>query len=419
MTGKNEKWDEKKISRRSMLKMTGAGAAGVAIGASGFGGVMKAMGYNIFADTAPVADSTTAINKVDFYGKHQAGIATPAQTHIYFAALNVLVNSKEELQDLFKMWTPMIVRMTNGELIEDIGSNKNVPTVDTFEADGLDAANCTITVGVGPSLFANEKFGLKNAQPKELQDLPHFPKDQLDPAFTGGDICIQACADDPQVAFHVVRNLVRVASGKVEIHWSQAGFNSFPKGGGTPRNLFAFKDGTENPKSDDEKDLNEVVWVQDKESQPWLTNGTYLIVRKVQMHLETWDRTSLQEQENTFGRHRDSGAPMGKSDEFDEVDVNEIPETSHVFLAKQVDARVMRRSFSYASGVMSHTGAHDAGLVFISFQKKPQQFIDIQNSFGRLDKMNEYITHRGSGIFACFPGVEKGSYLGETLFNTL
>ena len=69
--------------------------------------------------------------------------------------------------------------------------------------------------------------------------------------------------------------------------------------------------------------------------------------------------------------------------------------------------------------MVSETGAYDAGLMFISFQQNPEQFIAIQNSLGRLDKLNEYITHRGSAIFACFPGVEKGSYLGEALFTSL
>jgi len=419
MTASNEeKWIDKKISRREMLKLTGMGVAGIAIGASGFGGVMKAMGYDVFE---PVEDSTTAKNKVNFYGKHQSGISTPVQKNIYFASLTVLVTSKEELQALFKTWTPLMVRLMNGESMVDLTTNTRVPTGDTGEAEGLNASNLSITVGVGPSLF--DKLGMAHLKPAELADLPHFPKDQLQKEYTGGDLCIQACADDPQVAFHAVRNLVRAASGKVEIKWSQAGFNSFPAEGGTPRNLFAFKDGTVNPSIKDEQDLNKVVWVD----KGWLKGGSYLVARKVQMHLETWDRTSLKDQEATFGRHRDSGAPLGKTKEFDDFDIEEkdskgeyiMPDTSHVHLARKSGARILRRSYSYASGVMSNTGAHDAGLIFISFQKDPAQFITVQNSLGRLDKMNEYITHRGSAVFACFPGVQKGSYLGEALFNAL
>lgn len=412
---------DKKITRREMLKVTGMTAAGIVIGASGFGGVAKALGY----DFMQVDDSSTSKNKVAFYGKYQSGISTPVQKHIYFASLDTSVESKEELQKLFKMWTPLAVRLMNGEQIADPTSNVYVPTVDTGEALDLDASNLTLTFGVGPSLFNKSSLGLEGKKPAELKDLPHFPKDQLDEAWCGGDLCIQACADDPQVAFHAVRNLIRAASGKVTLKWSQAGFNSIPVGGGTPRNLFSFKDGTANPSTPEE--FNQTVWIGGGESKNWMTNGTYLIFRRVQMHLETWDRTSLKDQEETFGRHRSSGAPIGMKNEFDEIDITAtdsngkllIPEDSHVFLAKKAQRALLRRSFSYSSGIVNSTGAYDAGLVFISFQKDPQAFIDIQNSLGRLDRLNEYITHRGSAIFACFPGVSKGSYIGEALFSAL
>lgn len=142
------------------------------------------------------------------------------------------------------------------------------------------------------------------------------------------------------------------------------------------------------------------------------------------MHLETWDRTALSAQEATFGRHRDTGAPLGKEDEFEDMGLERkengepvVPVDSHVYLARQVKDRLLRRSFSYSDGIHPNTGAFDAGLLFISFQKHPKQFINIQNSFGRADKLNEYITHRGSALFACFPGVKKGSYLGAELFG--
>lgn len=419
-----EKFYEKKISRRQMLKYTGAGAAGVAIGASGLGSVLKVFGM------VEEEDNPRSKNKINFYGKHQSGIATECQSYVYFASLNVLVDSQQELMDLFKMWTPIAVRMMNGEEMDGQTSNMLIPAKDTGEAVGLDASNLTLTFGVGPSLFEKSSLGLASKKPAELKDLPHFPKDQLDPAYTGGDICIQACADDPQVAFHAIRNLVRAASGKVSLKWTQAGFNSYPMKGKkkeTPRNLFAFKDGSVNPNGSKEAEMNEVAWIDAGQSKDWMTNGTYMAVRRVQMHLETWDRTALQEQEATFGRHRDTGAPIGKKHETDEVDLDEkdakgayvIPEASHVRLAKKSKQKVFRRSFSYSSGVMDSTGTFDAGLLFISFQKKPEQFIAIQNSFGREDKLNEYITHRGSALFACFPGVQKGGFIGDSLFSII
>lgn len=413
---------KKKMNRRQMLKLTGAGTAGVLIGATGLSSVASSLGYTV------VEDNLTTSDKVLFYGNHQSGIDTKVQNYIYFASLNAIISSKDELKELFEMWTPIAVRMMNGEEIGEPASNSYVATKDTGEAVGLSASNLTLTFGVGPTLFAKSELGLGNLKPIELEVLPHFPKDQLDENYSNGDLCIQACADDPQVAFHAVRNLIRAASGKVTLKWTQAGFNSFPiekNKRQTPRNLFAFKDGTENPNLMNAKDMNEVVWVQSNESKPWMVGGTYLVARRIQMHLETWDRTALGDQEATFGRHRDSGAPIGKTDEFEEMELTRqnvegnpvVPTTSHVHLAKQVKDRMLRRSFSYSSGIDPKTGVFDAGLLFISYQKHPKQFINIQNSLGRIDKLNEYITHRGSAIFACFPGIQKGSFIGESLFK--
>ncbi len=414
---------KKRISRRDMLKFTGLGAAGAIIGASGFGGVLTAVGAN------PFVEEEKTESGLSFYGNYQSGITTKNPVHVYFVSLNCTAKSKSELKELFVLWTKQSAALMEGNLIGENKANTLLPAADTGEAVGLSTANLTLTFGVGPSLFKKSELGLSHLKPAELKDFPHFPKDQLDDEYVGGDICIQACADDQQVAFHAIRNLVRTGRGKVTMRWSQVGFNSYEeknKEKVTPRNLFAFRDGTGNVNVNKSSEMKDVVWVQPGESQSWLTGGTYLAVRRIQMHLETWDRTALKEQEATFGRHRDTGAPLGKKQEFDDMEIDRkadgeliIPVDSHVFLALQVKDRIYRRSFSYSDGINPKTGAFDAGLFFLSFQKNPQQFINIQNSFGRTDKMNEYITHRGSAVFACFPGVKKGSFIGAKLFNSM
>ena len=163
MTSKDEKWLEKKISRREMLKITGASAAGVAVLASGMGGVAKAIGFDIFED------DTTATNKISFYGKHQSGIMTDAPSHVYFASLDVLVQSQQELQELFKMWTPLAVRLMNGEQLEELSKGGFTPPKDTGESKGLDASNLKLTLGVGPGLFDHKKLSLGWKRPAKLK----------------------------------------------------------------------------------------------------------------------------------------------------------------------------------------------------------------------------------------------------------
>ena len=197
---------QKQISRRDVLKMAGIGGAGVLLGASGLTGALTAFGTNPFLD-----DDETSLNKVNFYGNHQSGILTKNPRHVYFVSLNSTANSKSELREMFQLWTNYSVRLMNGQLVQPNDENSLLPPPDTGEVEGLDAAHLTLTFGVGPSLFEKKELGLAHMKPKELEDFPHFPKDQLDPRYVGGDICIQACADDPQVAFHAVRNLIRAA----------------------------------------------------------------------------------------------------------------------------------------------------------------------------------------------------------------
>ena len=408
----DEKWYDKPISRRAFIKKAGMMGAGAMMAPS----IMKLL----FGGTSPkdALALEEANQAIPFYGKRQSGITTPIQRQVYFAVLDLATEDLETIRGIFKSWTAYIARMMQGELVEAYKSNTMLPPTDTGEAVGMGTERLTITVGVSPSFL--DKLKLSSKKLPELEDLPKFARDQLQEDFTGGDICIQACAEDAQVAFHAVRNLLRKGREHLTLKWSQTGYAAITSQGSTPRNLFGFKDGTANVTSQD--DFDRVIWC---DQDNWMKNGTYLIVRRVQMHLETWDRTSLKEQENTFGRHRDSGAPLGAVDEFDPVDLElkddkgnlVIPEDWHVRLAKEVGEEIYRRAFSYSNGIDPRTGQFDAGLLFISFQKDPQQFIKVQKNLGTKDKLNEYITHVGSGLFAILPGVEEGGYLGQSLFE--
>lgn len=400
---KDEKFFEKKMDRREFLKKAGIGGAGLALGLSG----ASAFFANKEQGSKNIADGQ---EEISFYGKHQAGITTPMQKNIYFVVLDLRTTDKNELIQLFKDWTDYSKKLVNGDLVKKDGSNALLPPSDTGETVGLNPYRLTLTFGVSASFLT--KLGLEKKRPKLFRDLPAFPKEQLREQYTGGDIVIQACADDEQVAFHAIRNLIRKGRNKVTMKWSQSGFAAIGDRMETPRNLFGFKDGTANVTT--EKDFDKVVWA---DSQDWMKNGSYMAVRRIIMHLETWDRTNLQEQENTFGRYKESGAPFGKKNEFDEVDLSLLPVDSHVRLAKEVDLPILRRSYSYSDGIDPKTGQFDAGLLFIAFQKDPDSFVKIQTNLGADDKMNEYVTHIGSGLFACFGGVKKGGYIGQDLFE--
>jgi deferrochelatase/peroxidase EfeB len=299
---------------------------------------------------------------------------------------------------------------------------------------GLSAANLTLTFGFGPSLFVHagdgDRYGLASRRPAALVDIPAFPGDLLDPARSGGDVCVQACGDDPQVLFHAIRNLTRIARGIAVVRWVQEGFgrtSSTTSSQVTPRNLMGFKDGTNNLRAD-HAGFASNVWATSGDGASWMVDGSYLVARRIRILVEIWDRSSLADQEATIGRHRDTGAPLGAVDEFAPIDLSATnpdgthvtPVDAHIALANQ-DANAihfLRRGYNFTDGVDATLGQLDAGLFFLAYQRDPRaQFIPMQDKLARIDALNEYIKHVGSAVFAVPPGIAPGGWIGETLFG--
>ncbi|PZR60176.1 MAG: deferrochelatase/peroxidase EfeB, partial [Stutzerimonas stutzeri] len=300
---------------------------------------------------------------------------------------------------------------------------------DSGDVLGLGPCGLTITFGFGPGLFTKDgkdRYGLAARRPAALVDLPRFNGDQLIEQKTGGDLFIQACANDQQVAFHAVRQLARLAYGTAAMRWGQSGFLSGPRGQ-TPRNLMGFKDGTANLKAE-EAATGDAVWVraEDDPAATWLAGGSYLVARKIRMLIEAWDRAQLAEQEAVIGRDKNEGAPLTGGTEFSPIDLTGtgpsgspiIAADAHVRLAhpsQNGGAALLRRGYNYVDG-NDELGRLDAGLFFITYQRSPEQFIQVQRNLQR-DALNEYIKHIGSGIWAVPPGASQGGWVGETLLG--
>lgn len=419
------------FSRRAALGMLGGGA--VAVGASALvAGRLQPPG---------VTRVSAASGVVPFLGEHQAGITTPAQDRLHFATFDVTTRDRAQLVTLLQQWSAAAEQLTQGRPVGGpdgaLPTNPLAPPDDTGEALGLAPAHLTLTIGFGPALFVDadgrDRFGLADRRPEALVELPRFPGDALDPQRSGGDLCIQACSDDPQVAVHAIRNLTRIAFGTASVRWSQLGFgrtSSTSTTQQTPRNLFGFKDGTANLKAEDGAALDEHVWVQPGDGVAWMTGGSYLVSRRIQMIIETWDRQPLREQELIIGRDKGGGAPLSGGTELSEPDLAAtgadgrpvIPVDSHVRLAhpsQNGGARLLRRGYNYVDGT-DGLGRLDAGLFFLAYQRDPRTgFIPVQRNLAGTsrDAMNEYVVHVGSAVFACPPGVAPGTWWGQGLFS--
>jgi deferrochelatase/peroxidase EfeB len=419
------------LSRRKLF-----GAAGVTAAVVGAAGAGALAGRASAAST----DFGGLHQPIPFRGERQAGIVTPQQDRMHFCAFDVTTDSRDDVIALLKQWSEMAERMTQGQDAMPngaVGGNPHAPPDDTGEALGLPASQLTMTIGFGPSFFENngkDRFGIADQRPAGLADLPKFPNETMDPTRCGGDICVQACANDPQIAVHAIRNLARVGFGTVAVRYSQLGFgrtSSTTREQVTPRNLMGFKDGTNNLKAEDTGDLNQNVWVDQGDGPYWLSGGTYLVTRRIRMRIEAWDRTTLLEQERVIGRQKSTGAPNGYHDEFNTLDLDSkdangsplIDVDAHVRLVAPEHLngiKMLRRGYNFTDG-SDGFGHLDAGLFFIAFVRSPvTNFIPVQAQMSSKDALNEYITHTGTAVFACPPGLREGdssAYWGSTLFG--
>ena len=436
-------------SRRGVLRLaTGALATGllldprpVWLAATG-----QAVAEEPAAATRPAQGKPASIA---FYGERQAGIVTPQQKHVCFCAIDLRTDDRARLIRLLQEWTAASARLTQGWPAAEGPEDATQPNPDSGDVLGLDPARLTLTFGLGRTLFIKDgrnRFGLARQCPEALVDLPVFHGDQLIESRTGGDLCIQSCADDPQIAFHAIRELARLASDIADIRWIQTGFLPDSAPGDTPRNLMGFKDGSRNPGfhastgqalKPGDADFDDMVWVG-AEGPQWMQGGSYLVARRIRISLERWEKAPLDFQEEVMGRHKRSGAPLGALHEQDQPDFEavdkegnaRIPETSHLRLAAPETnggSKMFRRGYNYNDGA-SFTAErwppwrqgmlYDAGLFFLAFQRDPRTaFIRVFETMAKFDALNQYTTHVGSGLFACPPGTPADGFIAQSLFK--
>jgi deferrochelatase/peroxidase EfeB len=412
------------LTRRRLFAGAGAGAV---VGALAGAGVVTGVES---ANKPAVADQAAELDfdhSYPFYtGRHQAGIQTEPQRYCVYMTFDLVTELTSDLQVLLARWSAAIAQLMRGRPIGAVAPTRaGAVAPDTGEAFDLAASSLTVTLGLGPGIF-DDRFGLATKRPKRLAELPKLPSDQLQKANTGGDLSLQACADDPQVAYHAIRDLARMGRGVVNTRWTVMGFGRASAGPGqaTPRNLFGFKDGTRNIRTEEEFD--DFVWVDDDEVD-WMRGGSYQVARKIQMNIEIWDADDVSDQQKIFGRRKEGGAPLSGKTEFDTPDFaartasggHVISQRSHIALAAHENnngIKILRRSYNYTDGI-SQFGQLDAGLLFIVYTKDPDNFVHLQRKLGGSDLLNEYISHIGSGVFAIPPAPTQGHYLAEALFS--
>ncbi|MGP1932235.1 MAG: Dyp-type peroxidase [Arsenophonus sp. ET-YP4-MAG3] len=369
---------------------------------------------------------------ITFNGIHQSGILTPEQKNSSFIALNVTVTTLDELQNLFKILTQRIVYLTQTKKILLNHNDKMPPINSGILGSYLKSDSLTITVSLGNSLF-DSRFGLEKIKPKFLIKMNSFPNDRLEPEWCGGDILLQICANSQETLIYALRDILRHTSAYLFPLWKIEGFLPLRDIDqySTPINLFGFKDGTGNAPSDDIKLMDEMIWVTKKDYEPlWCNGGSYQVVRIIRFNLEFWDRTPLEDQENYFGRHKETGAPIGRKHEMDSPEFEKDPHgdrilfDSHMRRAEprnpeRYTAKLRRRSYNYSLGV-NMNGLLNMGLIFVSYQKNLKTgFIDTQKRLNG-EPLERYIKPFGGGYYFVLPGVQfTQNFLAQPMFEAL
>lgn len=400
---------DRRLSRRHLL----LGGAAAGIGAAASVGIAAAVTAKA-EQPATTQPALTGSETVDFHGSHQAGIETPPQAQVTFVALDLLDSvDAAGLRRMMQILTGDAARLTQG---------RNA-LADSEPELAMVPARLTVTFGFGPGLVARTT----GTAPSWLRPLPAFTIDRLEEAWNGGDLLLQIAADDPVTVAHATRMLLKDTRSFASVRWTQSGFRRPPgseKPGTTMRNLFGQVDGTVNlvPGTDD---LENLVW--GKAANPgWLSGGTGLVLRRIEMNLDTWDELDRGGRESSLGRTLAVGAPLTGVNETDEPDFDAtttlgfpvIPEYSHIRRARSDDPnqRIFRRGYNY-DGAPTGAAISNSGLLFACFQTDVDaQFVPIQKRLDELDLLNQWTTPIGSAVFAIPPGCGPDGYIGDTLF---
>ncbi len=396
--------------------------------------ILKSLAYGSAALSLPAlavktSDSSHDYGKtINYKGTHQAGVITKEPKDAIFIAFDVTAETLTALETVLKILTQRIAYLTQNHELPADTNDKLPPKESGILGRSLKPDSLTVTVALGATLF-DTRFGLTAYKPKHLETMTSFPNDRLDPRWCGGDITLQICADSPESVIYAVRDIIQHTNKYLSPRWKIDGFLPYRDldNKSTAINLFGFKDGTGNASADDKELIDELVWITDKD-MPWCIGGSYQAIRLIRVNLEFRDRTPLEDQENNFGRHKTSGAPIGMKHENDSPKFDKDPHgdrilfDSHMRRAEPRDperhtAKLRRRSYSYSLGLTS-ANALDMGLIFVSFQKNLKTgFIDAQKRLNG-EPLERYIKPFGGGYYFVLPGIDDNqTYLASNLIR--
>ena len=221
------------VPRRTFLKGVLGGAAAAATASVVSAGVADAQGV-AYQDGYNKLAAEDATDSIPFYGQHQAGIATPAQTEGEFLSFDVTAGNRRELVELFRTLTERAAFLTHGGAPP--GPRPGRAPGDRYSLLGATVVpdDLTVTVAVGASLF-DDRYGLSSRKPSELKTMQAFAHDELDPQLTHGDLLVQLCANHHDTVGNAMLDILEQTRGGMRLRWRIQGFRPPPRPVGVAR----------------------------------------------------------------------------------------------------------------------------------------------------------------------------------------
>lgn len=399
-------------TRRTAILSGLAGLGGVA-GAATLAGCTGSGTAATGPSGAPAGPTGPGARARAFRGARQAGIIEHPQPYAAFVAFTLRAGAdRDALRRLFTVWTDDIERLTSGR-----------GTLTDLEGE-LAAVSARLTVTVGIGRRAVTVAG--KTPPQWLVPLPAYSIDRLEARWGEADLVLQICADSPTTVAHAQRRLITSVAPLADVRWVQRGFREPFEGPGLPmRNLLGQVDGTSQPAIDGADDA--LLFVGDAGPE-WLRGGSAMIVRRIAMTLDTWDKLDRAGRENAIGRRLDTGGPVTGGgieatldlSRTDELGFTVVDQAAHVrrALPEHPHERFLRRPYSYDDPPEGTASASNSGLIFVAYCADPvRQFVPVLARLAERDLLNIWTVPIGSAVFAALPGARDGEILGQALLS--
>ncbi|MBV1788541.1 Dyp-type peroxidase [Marinobacterium sp. D7] len=191
------------------------------------------------------------------------------------------------------------------------------------------------------------------ARPALLRPFPALERGERVAPSTPTDLLFIVRADQYDACFELSGEINQALQGAAELVEEVHGFRYLDM-----RDMTGFVDGTENPQGDDRLEVALVG-----EEDPDFAGGSYLHLQRYEHDLEAWNRQSLKEQEDTYGRT--------KADNIEYPGAEKSPHahTKRTSLKRPDGSsiEILRQSMPYGDSVRK-------GLMFVSLCRTPENF---------------------------------------------